>query len=209
MKKMITAALLLGASLTPLSAMAAPEAFVAGMHYKSTSTVLATSNKDQVEVVEMFSYACPHCYHLEDHVEAWKATKPDNVNFVAVPAIFRDSWLELARLFYTAEATGDLEKLHPLIFKAIHEEKRKMITEEDMLDFAADNGIDRDSFAKMMNSFTVKGKVKKALLLSQMSGITGVPSIIVNGKNFSSATMAGGKDELFKAVDFLIQKETN
>ena len=207
MKKIIKAALLLSASLVPFSAMAMPEAFIDGVHYKSTARLLSTSADDKVEVVEMFSYACPHCYHLEPHVEAWKKTASDNVVFIQMPAIFRDSWLELAKLYYTAEATGDLEKLHPLIFKAIHEEKRKMLTEEHMLDFAADNGIDRDSFAKMMKSMTVQSKVKKALLKSQLSGITGVPAMIVNGKYISSTTMAGGEDELFKAVNFLVQKE--
>ncbi len=207
MKKMITAALLFGAMLLPFNAMAMPEAFIAGVHYKPTAQLLATSSEDKVEVIEMFSYACPHCYHLDPLVEEWKKTLPENVVFVAVPAIFRDSWLELAKLFYTAEATGDIEKLHPLIFKAIHEEKRRMVTEDDMLDFVADQGIDRDNFAKIMNSFAVKGKVKKALIMSQLSGITGVPSMIVNGKYISDAPMAGGQPNLLKAVDFLIQKE--
>ncbi|MBL1321657.1 MAG: thiol:disulfide interchange protein DsbA/DsbL [Methylophaga sp.] len=208
MKKMITAALLLGAALLPINTMAMPEAFIAGVHYKSTAQLLATSSEDKVEVIEMFSYACPHCYDLDPLVEEWKKTIPENVVFVAVPAIFRDSWLELAKLFYTAEATGDLEKLHPLIFKAIHVEKRRMVTEEDMLNFAADQGIDRESFEKMMNSFAVKGKVKKALIMSQLSGITGVPSMIVNGKYISDAPMAGGQPNLLKAVDFLILKES-
>ncbi|MFW5426435.1 MAG: thiol:disulfide interchange protein DsbA/DsbL, partial [Methylophagaceae bacterium] len=62
MKKMITAAaLLLGATLLPISAMAMPEAYIAGVHYKSTASLLATSTEEKVEVIEMFSYACPHC----------------------------------------------------------------------------------------------------------------------------------------------------
>ncbi len=209
MKKMIKAvALLLGATLLPISAMAMPEAFIAGVHYKPTAQLLATSTEDKVEVIEMFSYACPHCFHLEPYVAKWEKTLPDNVVFIRVPAIFRDSWLELAKLYYTAEATGDLEKLHPLIFDAIHVKKRRMVTEDDMLDFVADQGIDRDSFEKMMNSFAVKAKVKKALIMSQISGITGVPSMIVNGKYISDAPMAGGQENLLKAVDFLILKES-
>ncbi len=208
MKKIITAALLLGTSLLPFSAFSMPEAFVAGVHYKPTAQLLATGTEDKIEVIEMFSYACPHCFHLEPLVEEWKKTLPENVAFVAVPAIFRDSWLELAKLYYTAEATGDLEKLHPLIFDAIHVKKRRMVTEDDMLDFVADQGIDRENFAKVMNSFSVKGKVKKALVMSRTSGITGVPSMIVNGKYISDGPMAGGQENLLKAVDFLILKES-
>ncbi|PHS23083.1 MAG: disulfide bond formation protein DsbA [Methylophaga sp.] len=208
MKKTITAVLLLGASLFSLNAVATPEAFIAGVHYKSTASLLATSSEDKVEVIEMFSYSCPHCYDLDPLIDEWKQTLSENVVFVVVPAIFRDSWLELAKLFYTAEATGDFEKLHPLIFEAIHVEKRRMVTEDDMLDFVADQGIDRDNFEKMMNSFAVKGKVKKALIMSQVSGITGVPAMIVNGKYISTGPMAGGHPQLLKAVDFLIQKES-
>lgn len=208
MKKIITAALFVGATLLPLSGYSMPEAFIAGVHYKSTASLLATRSEEKIEVVEMFSYACPHCFSLDPLVEEWKKTLPENVEFIAVPAIFRDSWLELAKLFYTAEATGDLATLHPLIFNAIHVEKRRMVTEDDMLDFVADQGIDREEFAKMMDSFSVKGKVKKALMMSQLSGITGVPAMIVNGKYISTGPMAGGHPNLLKAVDFLVQKES-
>lgn len=209
MKKMIKAILILGASLLPLASMATPLAYVEGVHYKPTAERIATSDENIVEVIELFSYSCPHCFNLDPQVQEWEKTLPENVTFSHVPAIFRDSWLQLARVFYAAEATGDLETLHPLIFNAIHVEKRRLQTEEQLLDFVAEQGIDRDMFAKTMNSFSVKGKVKKALLLSQTSGITGVPSMIVNGKYIVDAPMAGGMPELLKVVDFLIQQESN
>lgn len=208
MNKMIRAILILSASLLPLASMATPVAYVEGVHYKPTAQRIATSDKKVVEVVELFSYSCPHCFHLDPQVEQWKKTLPANVVFSRVPAIFRDSWLELARVFYAAEATGDLEKLHSVIFKAIHVDKRRLETEDQLLDFIAEQGIDRDMFEKTMNSFSVKAKVKKALLLSQTSGITGVPSMMVNGKYIVDAPMAGGMPELLKVVDFLIQQES-
>lgn len=209
MKKMIKAILILGASFLPLAGMATPLAYVEGVHYKPTAQRIATSDQNIVEVIELFSYSCPHCFNLDPQVNEWEKTLPANVAFSRVPAIFRDSWLQLARVFYTAEATGDLEKLHSVIFNAIHVEKRRLETEEQLLDFVAEQGIDRDMFAKTMNSFSVKGKVKKALLLSQTSGITGVPSMIVNGKYIVDAPMAGGMPEMLKVVDFLVQQESN
>jgi len=206
MKKMITAALLLGASLT---AMAMPEAFIEDVHYTATAKRLATSDENIVEVIELFSYSCPHCFSLDPQVQKWKETLPENVKFVHVPAIFRDSWMELAKVFYTAEVTGDLETLHPLLFNAIHVEKRRLLTEEQLLDFVAEQGIDREMFKKTMGSMTVKSKVKKALILSQTSGITGVPAMVVNGKFRTSSPEAGGMKEMLDVVDFLIQKESN
>lgn len=209
MKKMIKAILILGASLLPLISIAMPLAYVDGVHYKPTAQRIATSDEKIVEVIELFSYSCPHCFNLDPQVEQWEKTLPENVAFTRVPAIFRDSWLQLARVFYAADATGDLATLHPLLFTAIHVDKRRLQTEEQLLDFVAEQGIDREVFAKTMNSFSVKGKVKKALLLSQSSGITGVPSMIVNGKYIVDAPMAGGMTELLKVVDFLIQQESN
>jgi len=209
MNKMVKAALFLTIAIVPLTSMAMPEAFIDGVHYTATPTKLATSDESKVEVVELFSYSCPHCFQLEPEVQKWKETLSENVSFIQVPAIFRDSWMQLARVFYAAEATGDLETLHSLIFNAIHVNKRRLQTEEQLLDFVAEQGIDRDDFEKMMNSMTVNLKVKKAQVLSKKSGVTGVPSMIVNGQYRTDAPLAGGMTEMLNTVDFLIQKQAN
>lgn len=210
MKKILTAAVLLSVSLVPASLMAAPEAFVNNVHYKATPTQLIMGNDDsKIEVIEFFSYSCPHCFKLDPQIQKWKETLPENVAFIHVPAIFRESWVKLAQLFYAAEVTGDIERLHPLIFKAIHVKKRKIQTDKQILDFVEEHGVDRNTFAEAMESRVVVAKVKKALILSQKSGITGVPSMIVGGQYRTNAPLAGGMDKMLKAVDFLIQKESN
>lgn len=208
MKKLINALFLLGASLLSLLVMATPLAYVDGTHYQSTAQRIATSDENVVEVYELFSYSCPHCFSLDPQIDEWKKTLPENVKFTRVPAIFRDSWLQLAKLFYAAEATGDLERLHPIVFNAIHVEKKRLNTEDEILDFIAEQGVDREMFAKMMNSFTVQSKVKKALVISQTSGITGVPAMIVNGQYRTDAPAAGSMQDMLKVVDFLIGQQT-
>jgi len=199
--------LLLAATLLSASAAwAVPMSYVEGTHYFATAQKQATSDANMIEVVEMFSYTCPHCFRLEPAVQEWKKTLPENVKFVQVPAIFRDSWLELAKVFYAAEATGDLEMLHPKLFNAIHVEKKRLTTEDELLDFVEAQGVDRANFEKTMNSFSVQGKVKKALVMSQTSGITGVPAMIVNGEYHSNASTAGSMDDLLHVVDFLIEQ---
>jgi thiol:disulfide interchange protein DsbA len=194
------------AGLMSTSAWAVPLSYVEGTHYFPTTEKLSTSEADKVVVVEMFSYTCPHCFSLEPAIDEWKKTLADNVEFVKVPAIFRDSWLELARVFYAAEATGDLAMLHPKLFNAIHVEKRQLNTEDQLLDFVEEQGIDREAFLKTMNSFSVKGKVKQALIMSRTSGITGVPSFIVNGEYRTDASSAGSSEDLFKLVNMLIEQ---
>ncbi len=208
MKKVIRKSLfLLVAFWLPACSQATPEAYIEGTHYLPTAQIMPTSEADKVEVVEMFSYACPHCFHLEPAIDKWLETLSDDANFVRMPAIFRDSWLTLAEIFYASEVLEVQEKLHPLVFEALHIEKRQFKNADAYLDFVAEQGIDRDEFEKAMKSFSVQGQVKKALVFSRTSGITGVPAMIVNGKYIVSATTAGSEAEMFKVVDFLVAKE--
>lgn len=204
LKKLLIPAL----ALMPLSGAAIASEFEQGEHYAKTAEKLTTSAEDgKVEVIELFSYSCPHCFRLESQLSQWKADLPDYVEFKQVPAVFRDSWLQLARVFYAAEERGELEQLHEKLFSAIHVDKKRLDTEDRLLDFVEDQGIDRDAFEKTMNSFAVKTRVKKALIMSQTSGITGVPAMIVNGEYRTDASQAGSLDTMVEVVDYLIEQE--
>lgn len=206
MKKMLKTLLLLPALwMLPQAASAAD--YQLGQHYAEAGKQMPRNeNSQKVQVVELFSYSCPHCFRLDAQVMEWKKALPDNVEFQLVPAIFRDSWLQLARVFYAAEQTGDLEMLHPKLFNAIHVEKRRLTTEDELLDFVEEQGVDRQAFAKQMNSFAVQTKVKKALVMSQTSGITGVPAMVVDGKYRTDAPQAGSLEEMLDVVDHLVEK---
>ena len=193
----------------PACSQAMPEGYVEGTHYLPTAQRMPTSDENKVEVTEMFSYACPHCFHLEPLMDKWLETKSDDVNFVRIPAIFRDSWLVLAEVFYAAEALDLQEKLHPLIFEAIHIKKTRFKNKGMYLDFVAEQGIDKEKFEKAMDSFSAQSQVKKALVFSKTSGIQGVPAMIVNGKYIVSSATAGSKEEMFKVIDFLVAKEAD
>ncbi|AFJ02763.1 Periplasmic thiol:disulfide interchange protein DsbA [Methylophaga frappieri] len=190
--------------LLPMTASAAD--FQQGQHYEETGTQMPRNDSSKVQVMELFSYSCPHCFRLDPLVSDWKQTLPENAEFQLVPAIFRDSWLQLARVYYAAEQTGDLPQLHDKLFHAIHVDKRRLNTEDDLLDFVEEQGIDREKFAKQMNSFTVQTKVKKALVISRTSGITGVPSMIVDGKYRTDAPQAGSMEAMLEVVDYLVEK---
>lgn len=207
MKKLLGALIISSvALLLPLTGGAQTANYQEGEEYKLTSNRMAKSTDDNIVVMEIFSYSCPHCFRLDPMTAKWKETLPENVTHVKVPAIFRDSWLQLARVFYAAEVTGNSETLHHALFSAIHVDKRRLNTEDELLDFVAEQGIDREEFAKTMASFTVQRKVKEALVISQTSGITGVPAIIVNNEYYTDAPNAGGMEEMLEVVDALIEK---
>lgn len=193
-------------SLLPLAASAAT--YKEKIHYEQVQPPQPTTTKDKVEVVEMFWYGCPHCNALEPYVNRWLKRKPKNVEFVRIPAVFRPTWELHARAFYTAEILGVLDKTHSAMFEAIHQQKRRLNTEKELMEFFAEHGVKNEDFKRVFHSFAVEAKVRRAKDLSQRYGISGVPSIIVNGKYRTGAQLAGGNANIFKVVNFLVEKES-
>lgn len=181
-----------------------------GIHYERIVPAQPTSTVDKVEVLEIFWYGCPHCFRFEPYVERWLRRKPDNAQFVRLPGIFRPSWENHARAFYTAELLGVFEKVHKPLFNAIHLEKKKMNTEEALADFFAKfGGVDKAEFIKTFRSFAVETRLRRAKTMTSRYGISGVPAVIVNGKYRVSARGAGSNSEMLKIINFLVEKESN
>lgn len=189
-----------------LTVQADPE-FKASVHYEDIIPAQPTKSGDKIEVVELFWYGCPHCFHFEPFLSEWLKTKPDYVEFRRIPAVFAQNWLVHARAYYAAEALGVGDKLHRPLFNAIHQEERKIMDEDSLVKFAASVGIDEKQFRDAYDSFAVDGKVRQAMLATKDYGITGVPSVIVNGKYRVSPSLAGNYETLLKIVDFLVAKE--
>lgn len=195
-------------ALLPSLALAAPT-YKEKIHYERVLPAQpTTTDGDKVEVVEMFWYGCPHCNNLEPYVNRWLKNKPKNVVFVRIPAVFRPSWELHARAFYTAQILGVLDKTHSAMFAAIHQQKRRMNTEEAIQKFFAEQGVSKKDFDRVFHSFAVEAKVRRAKDMSQRYGIDGVPALIVNGKYRTGARLAGGPANIFRVVNFLVEKES-
>lgn len=193
-------------SLVALCASGA-EQYREGEHYQLLATPLAVENPEKIEVVELFWYGCAHCFHFEPVLSKWLKTKPENVLFRRAPAVFAENWVPHARGFFAAEALGVLDRFHSPLFRAMHEEGQKIFDEASLVRFAVKNGIDEAEFKAAYTGFTVDGKVKRAMAYTRDTGITGVPSVIVNGKYRTGAQMAGSQEAVLKVVDFLVAKE--
>lgn len=180
-----------------------------GIEYKLVKPPVPTSvAKGKVEVVEMFWYGCPHCYHLESKLDKWKATLAKDVEFVRIPAVFdgRPAWELHARAYYTAELLGILDKVHPQLFAALHERHERLFSVDALAEFFRQFGVDPATFKDTMFSFGVEMKLNRARDLSKRYGIDGVPTIIVDGQYRTHASLTNGQDNLLKMTDFLIDK---
>ena len=202
--KILLAFLFLMSNTTVLQA----EGFTEGTHYEKFPQARVTDTEDKIEVLEFFWYGCPHCYSFEPFIQSWKKTKPANVEFVRVPAVFRPDWEVQARTYYALSSMGVIEDLHIKIFDAMNKEKKRLNTLDIMADFVAEQGVDREKFVGQYSSFAVDSMVRKAKKQQTIYKVQGVPAIIVNGKYSTSGSMSGSYDNLVKILDHLIALES-
>jgi thiol:disulfide interchange protein DsbA len=181
--------------------------FQEGKAYKHIVPEQPTISGDKVEVVELFWYGCPHCHRFQPFVEKWLENKSDNIVYIRMPAILRDSWTILARAFYTAQALGKLEEIHLPLFNAIHNEKRKFNTEQALSEFFAEYGVSPEDFRKTFHSFSVDNKVRRARLMTKRYQTQGTPTVIINGKYRTDPGMTNGFTNMISVIDYLAKIE--
>ncbi len=181
-----------------------------GIEYQLVTPPVRTESESKIEVVEMFWYGCPHCYQFEPKFNSWKKKQSANVNVIRVPAVFgnRPVWELHARAYYAAELLGVQDKIHGPLFEAMHVKKQKLSSKEALADFFVKYGVDRNEFLDTLYSFGVGMKVNRAIDLTKRYGIDGVPTIIVNGRYRTHASLTNGQTGMLKVMDFLINKES-
>jgi protein dithiol oxidoreductase (disulfide-forming) len=171
--------------LAVLSCLLAAPAFaqVENQDYKKLNPAQPPAVTDKVEVIEFFSYACPHCYAMQPHIEKWAAELPANATFIRVPVSFgRREWGQLSRAYYALEATGDLKRLDDALFDGIHKDGQPLFDEDHLAAWAGEHGVDAGKFRAAFESPGVSAQTLRAEQLSRLYTINSVPSVVVDGK---------------------------
>ncbi|MEI2796235.1 thiol:disulfide interchange protein DsbA/DsbL [Pseudoxanthomonas sp. F11] len=165
----------------------------------------------QVEVVEVFGYVCPACGAFAPRMAAWKARLPADVRVSYVPVAFGKAWEPYAKAFYAAEAKGLVDKTHDAVFNAIHLQRtlpgegKPPADPAQLAKFYAGYGADPQEFVALMNSFATNAKMGRGMQFAQRSGVTGTPTLIVNGKY--RVTGGSSWDDVLRITDHLIAME--
>ncbi|GAA5237092.1 thiol:disulfide interchange protein DsbA/DsbL [Verticiella sediminum] len=165
----------------------------------------ATATGERVEVLEFFQYGCPHCRAMEPLVEAWQDKQQDDVALQRVPVAFNAAMEPWQRLYYTLEGLDKLE-LQQAVFSAVQTERNPLNSRERVIDWAAKQGLDKDKFAAMYDSFGVGTKVNRANQLIKSYSLQSVPTLVVDGRYMTSPALANGYQESLDKVDELIAK---
>jgi thiol:disulfide interchange protein DsbA len=181
---------------------------VEGVTYKTLKPAVPTNvAPGKVEVVEVFWYACGHCYLLEPKLEAWeKKGKPANVELIRMPAVWNEVLKTHARLFYTIEILGRPE-LNNEAFREINVRGNRLDTPDKIEAFFTSRGVAKADFQKAFSGFAVESKLARAIDLNKRYRITSTPTVVVNGKYVTDASMAGGEDKLFQVINALAARE--
>jgi len=181
-----------------------------GVQYSVYRPAQPTDSKGKIEVTEFFWYGCSHCFHLEPGLEKWAKKLPKDVVLRRVPAVFpgRDGspgpWGAGAKVYYTLETMGLLDRLHEDVFNAVNVERSRVIFDDNVLfDWIAGKGVDRRQFIDVYNSFAVQSKVRRAMQLTDAHGLDGVPALIVDGRYRAANT--DNNELTLSVVDQLIE----
>lgn len=200
-----TGALALGASagLMPVLAHASIGGFKEGSDYiKLGRPAPVDAPAGQVEVLEFFAYSCIHCFNFEPVFEGWKKKAPAGVVTRRVPVAFSEAFVPMQRLYYTLEAMGQLDQFHQKVFRAIHVDKQRLMTEKAILEWVGKQSLDSKKFAELFNSFSVTGKARRAVQLQDAYQIEGTPALGVGGR----FTVAGQGPRTVQVADALISE---
>lgn len=177
-----------------------------GTHYK----VISDKASEKPEVLEFFSYWCPHCYNFEPLVGQIKKKLPEGVAFTKVHVNFMgftgpDVQDEATRALMVARALKREDQVSDAIFKHIHQERKLVAGQDDLATIFQKVGIDGEKYQKMAKSFGVSSQLKKnnKTIGEYRRHLSGVPNFIVNGKYQAVFTRDMSTDDIVELIVWL------
>lgn len=198
-------ALALSAWLLPAGQSAAQQPIRADIDYR-VITPQPVQIQSGIEVIDFFWYGCPYCNSLQPALERWISRKSADVTVRRIPAVLRENWAPHARIYYTLEALGEVERLHQKVYHGYHVDELLMSRPEVMSEWAVRNGIARERWDAAYQSAAVQRKVEEAAQLTRAYSVTGTPSLVVDGRYLTSGNMAETLEGMIPILDGLINR---
>lgn len=165
------------------------------------------SASGKIEVVEFFSYGCPHCNDFQPLVKQWEKQLGKDIVFRQVPVSFgRPAWARLARAYYALDSSGQLGLLNDKLFHALHGERANFASDEALVSWAAGKGGNGPRLAEAMASFDANTRLQKGDQEAAGYKIPGVPAIVVDGRYLVRNEAVTGYADLLRLTDALIAK---
>ncbi len=196
-----------GVKISNVSNEEKKEGFISGEHYLVLDEPIATSNSNKIEVLEAFSYGCGHCYGIDPDITEWRKQQPGDVDFIHFPAVWNKSMKLYARTYYAAKELNLVSKTHTPLFEAIVVKQKTLSNEAQLADFFEPYGIDKKLFGDTFNSTKINKQLEQAEANTRNYNLASVPEFIINGKYRVNPMRAGGQEQMFALINFLVEKE--
>ncbi|AYM92705.1 MULTISPECIES: thiol:disulfide interchange protein DsbA [Serratia] len=163
-------------------------AFSASAAQFSDGTQYITLDKPvtgEPQVLEFFSFYCPHCYQFEEtyHIsDAVKKALPEGTKMTKYHVEFLGPLgKQLTQAWAVAMALGVEDKITQPMFEAI-QKTQTVQTPDDIRKVFVNAGVAGEDFDAALNSFVVKSLVAQQEKAAEDLQLRGVPAVFVNGK---------------------------
>jgi protein dithiol oxidoreductase (disulfide-forming) len=158
----------------------------------------------KIEVLEFFSWGCPHCKEFNPLITKWAEKAPKDVVLKRVATgMGRTAWTNLARAYYALESLGVAESLNEPIFHAIHEEHQPLFDEGAITAWVGKHGVDQAKFRTAFDSFGVNTQLNQAEQMVENYKVEGVPGLAVGGKYI---VLGNSYEEMIAHLDAVVAK---
>ena len=178
--------------------------YIEGRDYLPLATEI--EKVEEPTIIEFFWYGCPHCYDMHGPLAAWvENDKSEKVAFETVPAMPSERWEIGGHLYYAAKAL-DLD-IDDAVFEQVHKQHNNgiILDEDKAKTFLVSQGVDKEKVEKTWKSFGVKQEVARAKKLFHDSGLSGVPSFVINGSY--EVPFQGNYESFFPKLEELAQSK--
>jgi thiol:disulfide interchange protein DsbA len=188
-----------------------------GKHYLQLTKPQDVDSKDKIEIIEFFAYFCGHCYKLDTPLSAWAKKNSQYVNLKRIHSSLGE-FVTHQRLFYSLDAIARVDDLHPKVFQAYHQERKRLRSDAEVMDFVKSVGLDPAKFAQVYQSFAVNLKLQRSGQIQVAYNATNeVPLLAIDGRFMTSVAIVGNAtnpqaseetqiEEMLKVLDFLVDK---
>lgn len=185
------------------------EEFIAGKDYEIVQQSRPSSLKaNKVSVVEFFSYGCPWCYHLDSALMEWVTQHKERIQFSRIPVVFNKNWIFYAKAYHTLHLLGLEKKLNTVLFHAIQDENRSLMSDSAMIDFLMAQGVDKNLVTSAFeHSTTMDMQIQEDMQAMTQFHISGIPAVVINNQYKLDLKMAQNQERFFKILNFLISKK--
>ena len=168
------------------------------------------------QVLEFFSFYCPHCYEFEEvyHVsDAVRKGLPEGVKMTKYHVEFLGPLgKQLTQAWAVAMALGVEDKITQPMFEAV-QKTQSVQSPEDIRNVFIKAGVSAADYDGALNSYVVKSLVVQQEKAAEDLQLRGVPAIFVNGKymvkndGLDTSSMDSYVQQFSNVVNFLLKQK--